>query len=322
MAARKNPLHEEEPEGPPAPEPTGEDVEKEVARLDTADDEDPIPLDEPEEEPDAQEGEPQARPSKRRRGQAYKELEQRLEEERKAREQTEQRLQQIAQQSQQFQQQVFQRMQQSGDPQKDPREKEWEDALAAEDALVEEWNLRQQAGQITPDYEREFRKKVHQVRERQLDARLNMRQAQQPPQLSPQQQYVQQLQYQLAAEFPEVYQNQQAAHWTRGEIQKRMAMGEPLAQAARAAMTEARQYFYGKGGEPPASLRQKLQGPSRGAGGVGAPTHVARPRPGEPYYEMAVALYQDEIESGRLTEQQAVEKWVRGPGKAILQETG
>lgn len=324
-ARRRNPLSEE-PETTEAPEPTGDDVRGEIARLDAEDDqEEPVNLDEPP-EPGTEEEESQehqARPSKRRRGQSYKALQEQLEQLQREREQERgqltQQLQMMHQNQQLLQQQIRQGIGRQ-EPQEDPREKAYKDTLREEELMRQEYNSKAITGQLTQKYEEDFAKRWQDVRTRQIDARLAMQQSRQP-QRDPRQESIRYAQMQLQSEFPDVYRNEQAYYWAEAETLKRMkAYGKPLIQAGKEALAEARQRFFGGGGEAPASLRQKLQGPSRGAGGGNAPTLIARPREGSPFWKQAVSLYDDEIAAGKMTEDQAVDLWVREVGPDILKD--
>lgn len=197
---------------------------------------------------------------------------------------------------------------------------EYEKQLSSERALLhEKYGMRvaDRSRPMTQEEQKDFERRAEDVERRIMDARIERRvRGMQPAQNAG----MQAIEAQLAMEYPEISQNQQATTYAAGIRMRMIGEGKPNdLSTVRAALEETSKAFrFGKHKQsaqvrtPDPALRDKLQGSSRGAsGGTEMPRSI---------------VVTPEIKSKartafpHLDERKAVEKWVRTVGKSMLEK--
>ncbi len=116
--------------------------------------------------------------------------------------------------------------------------------------------------------------------------------------------------------YPDVYREPRAFQYAKATFERRLALGEANTnELVDEVMTEAMtQFRLGPKKAPSQSDRSRMSGlPSSGAGGGGGSGGSGIPMTKE-LRKMATALYSD------LPEEQALKKWVDGPGKELRKQ--
>lgn len=181
----------------------------------------------------------------------------------------------------------------------------------AQEALHEEWTAK--AGKSSAGEIKRMKDKAVDLDVEKTTLIADRRDALQAPQRQQQAEYEAQ-----KARHPDVYGNERALQYARGEFNKRLAAGDTASQElADACMAEAREVVLGKRPPPDAGRRARASGMSSGvrAGAAGEQTKLSMPR-GSALYKMAVAMYPNEEPAV------ACQKWANRNGKPYLAAAG
>lgn len=131
--------------------------------------------------------------------------------------------------------------------------------------LYDLYNRKAEAGNITPEETKDFKRQVRDLNNKLIDARVTKRLQQQPQQDVG----AQALQAQLQMQYPEIYANPSAKLYAQGLWQQAVATGSPNSvETVRKALDEtARRFKYSSSAPVDDATKRRFTGPTRGKNG-------------------------------------------------------